>query len=95
MTSWAYAGWECVSCMDPAEAQPVNQSAIDKAAGDIALQNKLSTAYTQHNYPDAVAAAKDILTKNPDDVKTAAKLTDPATPVAVSPCHAVANPIPA
>ncbi|PYS89653.1 MAG: hypothetical protein DMF64_17120 [Acidobacteria bacterium] len=45
--------------------------AYDKAAGDIALQNKLSTAYTQHNYPDAVAAAKDILTKNPDDVKTA------------------------
>src|ERR1041384_424476 len=45
--------------------------AYDKAKGDIDLQNKLITTYTQHNYPDAVAAAKDILAKNPDDVKTA------------------------
>src|SRR5205085_3236328 len=44
--------------------------AYDKAAGDIALQNKLSTAYTQHNYPDAVAASKDMPTKNPNDVTT-------------------------
>jgi chemotaxis regulatin CheY-phosphate phosphatase CheZ len=43
----------------------------DQAAGSFNLQKKLTDSYANKQFPDAVAAAKEMLAKNPDDVRTA------------------------
>ncbi len=43
----------------------------DKAVGDLAVQSKLANSYQAKQWPEAVSAAKEILAKNPDDVKVA------------------------
>ncbi len=41
----------------------------DTAVGDLAIRNKLAGDYEKGRYPEAVADAKQILAKTPDDVK--------------------------
>lgn len=45
--------------------------AYDQAVGSFNLQNKLVDSYTKKQFPEAVSAAKEMLAKNPDDVRTA------------------------